>query len=187
MEPEREARLIEEAKTSPDACGELYDEFMPAVSGYVMRRVSSREAAEDITSATFEKALRSIDGLRKGTSFKGWLFRIAGNNVVDHYRSSGRKQAGSLEEAPEMANGRSGKAYDGVENRVAVMEMLEELSEPQRNVLALHYLEGLTVDEMAEALGSSPSACYMKVYRATRAFADLLERKGMTRIDDYAG
>jgi RNA polymerase sigma-70 factor, ECF subfamily len=185
MEPEREARLIEEAKSSPDAFGELYDHFMPAVYGYVMHRVSNREAAEDITSQTFEKALRSIRGLRKGTSFKGWLFKIAGNTIIDYYRSRGRQQSSSLEEAPEMSNGKSKKAFNGVDDRVAVTELLEGLPESHRTALVLHYLEGLTVEQMAEALGSTPNACYMKVYRATKAFAELLEQKGIKRIDDY--
>ncbi len=185
MEPEREARLIEEAKSSPDAFAVLYDHFMPVVYGYVMHRVSNREAAEDITSLTFEKALRNLRGLREGASFKGWLFRIARNTIIDYYRSRGRQQSSSLEEAPEMANGKSRKAFNGVDNRVAVMELLEDLPESHRTALVLHYLEGLTVEEMAEALGSTPNACYMKVYRATKAFAELLEQKGIKRIDDY--
>jgi RNA polymerase sigma-70 factor (ECF subfamily) len=185
MEPDEEARLIEEAKSSPDAFAKLYDHFMPVVYGYVMRRVSNREAAEDITSQTFEKALKSIRGLRKGSSFKGWLFRIAGNSVIDYYRSRGRQQSSSLEEAGEVPNGKSKKAFNGVDNQVAVMELLEGLPDSQRTALVLHYLEGLTVEQMAEALGSSANACYMKVYRATKAFAELLEQKGITRIDDY--
>ena len=49
----------------------------------------------------------------------------------------------------------------------------------------MHFLDGMTVEEMAEALDSTPNACYMKVYRATKAFAELLEQHGIKRIDDY--
>jgi RNA polymerase sigma-70 factor (ECF subfamily) len=185
MEPDEEGRLIEEARSSPDAFAKLYDCFMPVVYGYVMRRVSSKEEAEDITSQTFEKALKSIGGLRKEASFKGWLFRIAGNTITDYYRSKGRKQSFSLEEAGDVANGKSKKAFNGVDNRVAVMKLLDELPEAHRTALVLHFLEGLTLQQMAEVLDTSPNACYMKVYRATRSFALLLEKKGIKRIDDY--
>lgn len=84
MEPEKEARLTEQAKTDPEAFGKLYDEFMPAVYGYVMRRVMNKELAEDLTSQVFEKALKSIRGLRTGATFKGWLFKIAGNTIIDY-------------------------------------------------------------------------------------------------------
>lgn len=53
MKPEEEARLIEQAKADPQAFARLYDEFAPAVFSFVMRRVSNKEAAEDITSAVF--------------------------------------------------------------------------------------------------------------------------------------
>ncbi|MHB8894683.1 MAG: RNA polymerase sigma factor [Candidatus Geothermincolia bacterium] len=185
MEPEEEAKLTDQAKTDPEAFAQLYDHFMPVVYGYVMRRVMSKELAEDLTSQVFEKALKSIRGLRVGASFKGWLFKIAGNTIIDYYRSKGRQQTYSLDEAGDMANGKSGKAVEQVDNRVAVMSLLDKLPEGHRTPLVLHFLEGMTVDEMAEALDSTPNACYMKVYRATKAFAELLEQHGIKRIDDY--
>jgi RNA polymerase sigma-70 factor (ECF subfamily) len=185
MEPEQEARLTEQAKTDPEAFGKLYDHFMPVVYGYVMRRVMNKELAEDLTSQVFEKALKSIRGLRAGASFKGWLFKIAGNTIIDYYRSKGRQQTFSLAEAVEMANGKSGKAVETIDNRIAVMSLLDKLPEGQRTLLIMHFLDGMTVEEMAEALDSTPNACYMKVYRATKAFAELLERHGIKRIDDY--
>jgi len=84
-----------------------------------------------------------------------------------------------------MANGKSHKAVEEVDNRVAVMSLLEKLDETHRTPLVMHFLEGMTVEEMAEALDSTPNACYMKVYRATKAFAELLEQHGIKRIDDY--
>lgn len=185
MEPEKEARLTEQAKTDPEAFGKLYDEFMPTVYGYVMRRVMNKELAEDLTSQVFEKALKSIRGLRTGATFKGWLFRIAGNTIIDYYRSKGRQQEFSLAEAVEMAHGKSGKAVETIDNRVAVMTLLDGLPEGYRTPLIMHFLDGMTVQEMAEALDSTPNACYMKVYRATKAFAELLEQHGIKRIDDY--
>jgi RNA polymerase sigma-70 factor (ECF subfamily) len=185
MEPEEEARLTEQAKTDPQAFAKLYDEFLPAVYGFIMRRVMNKEVAEDITSQVFEKALTSIRGLRAGTAFKGWLFRIAANAITDHYRSKGRRQTFSLAETPDMANGNSAKAVEQVDNRAAVMSLLDDLPEAQSQALVMHYLEGMTVQEMASALDTTPNNCYMRVYRATKALAALLEQHGIKRIDDY--
>lgn len=184
MEQEEEYRLTEEARSDPEAFARLYDEFLPVVYRYVIRRVTNKEVAEDITSQTFEKALRSIKTLKKGTSFKIWLYRIAGNTVIDYYRSRGKHQTYSLAEAQDVANGKSGQAVEKVENRVSVLALMEDLPESHRTALVLHFLEGLSVDEMAEVLGTSRSACYMRVYRATKALAGMLEEKGITGIDD---
>ncbi|MBU1944415.1 MAG: RNA polymerase sigma factor [Actinobacteria bacterium] len=187
IEAQEEARLVEEARRSPDAFARLYDEYLPAVYGYVVRRVNNREIAEDITSQVWEKALRSLKGLREGASFKGWLFRVAGNTITDYYRTKGRRQAVSIEEAGEVANGKSAVAVAELESKVSVRALLAELPEGHREALTLHYLEGLSVEQMAEALGSTPNACYMKVYRATKALADALDKKGIRSMEEYIG
>lgn len=184
MDEQEEARLTEEAKSDPEAFARLYDHFLPIVYGYVARRVGSREEAEDITSRTFEKALRSIKSLKKGTSFKVWLYRIAGNTIIDYYRARGRRKSYSLAEAQDMANGKSDRDFDRVESRISVESMLGILPRNHREALVLHFLEGLSIKEMAQVLQTSQNACYMRVYRATRALADKLEELGIERIDD---
>jgi RNA polymerase sigma-70 factor (ECF subfamily) len=185
IEPVEEARLIEEAKRNAVAFARLYDEYMPAVYGYVYRRVSIRDAAEDITSSVFEKAMRGVGGLREGASFKGWLYRIAGNCIIDYYRARGRHPEAELEEAVAAPDDDSARPIDELETRMAVMKLLDELPENHREILTLHYLEGLSVEEIAEVIGTRPQACYMRIYRATRAFSEELAKKGITRLDDY--
>jgi|GEM_PF-193924 len=181
IEPVEEARLIEEAKRDAVAFARLYDEYMPAVYGYVYRRVSDRDAAEDITSSVFEKAIRGVGGLREGASFKGWLYRIAGNCIIDHYRARGRHPESELEEAVAAPDTESGRPIEELETRMAVMKLLDGMPEKHREILTLHYLEGLSVEEIAEATGKKPQACYMRIYRATRAFSEELAKKGITR------
>jgi len=184
METEEEHRLSKEAKSDPEAFGLLYDEFLPVIYRYVLRRVSDKEVAEDITSQTFEKALRSIKTLREGSSFKIWLYRIAGNTIIDYYRSRSRRQTYSLTEARDVVNGKSEQVVESIETRVSVLALLKDLPDAQKTALVLHFLEGLSINEMAPLLGTSSSACYMRVYRATRALAQMLEDKGITGIDD---
>jgi RNA polymerase sigma-70 factor (ECF subfamily) len=185
MNDDEVARLAEQAKTDPQAFGRLYDEYMPEVYGYIMRRVMNKETAEDLTSQAFEKALKSIRGLRPGVPFNAWLFKIAGNIVIDHFRTTGRQQTYSLTEAGYVVNGNSAKAVQQVDNKLAVMSLLNKLPDSHREVITKHFLDGMSMDELAQDMKTSTSTAYMKVYRATKAFTELLERHGITRIDDY--
>lgn len=179
MDKEKELKLTERAAEDPEAFALLYDHYLPVVFRYVSRKVANRAEAEDITSQTFEKALKSIKKLKKGTSFKVWLYRIAGNTIIDHYRQKGRRQTYPIEEADLVPDSESAREVERVENRAAVMSLLEEIPETHRTALVLHFLEGLTISEMSEVLGITRSACYMRIYRATSALADRMEEAGI--------
>ncbi|MGH3423136.1 MAG: sigma-70 family RNA polymerase sigma factor, partial [Nocardioidaceae bacterium] len=76
-------------KGDAEAFGQLYDHYLPGVFRFVYYRVSSRTLAEDLTSETFTRALRSIGKFRwQGKDFGAWLTTIARNLVADHFKSS---------------------------------------------------------------------------------------------------
>ena len=78
-------------QADPAAFAELYRRYLPRVYGFAFRRTGSVEAAEDVTSAAFERALRNLGSFawRPG-GFGPWLFRIVANELVDHHRRAGR-------------------------------------------------------------------------------------------------
>src|SRR5690242_19734781 len=83
--------MVERARSDPDAFGELYRRYLPRLHAFAYRRTGDIEAAEDVTSAAFERALRNLDTFRwQSGGFGPWLFRIAANEIIDHYRRSGR-------------------------------------------------------------------------------------------------
>jgi RNA polymerase sigma-70 factor (ECF subfamily) len=85
-----ERSLIEAAQADPRRFLELYDRHVDRVYAYVSRRVRSRAAAEDITSAVFEQALANLLSFEfRGAPFVAWLFRIAANALTDHWRREG--------------------------------------------------------------------------------------------------
>ena len=89
---ERDERaLVERAKADPSAFAELYRRYLPRVYAFAYRRTGAVEAAEDVTSAAFERALRNLGSFawRPG-GFGPWLFRIVANELVDHHRRNGR-------------------------------------------------------------------------------------------------
>ena len=81
-DPPDERWLVEQARSAPDAFATLYRLYLPKIHAFAYRRTSSRELAEDITAATFERAYRQLDRFEwRGGGFGAWLFRIAANEL----------------------------------------------------------------------------------------------------------
>jgi RNA polymerase sigma-70 factor (ECF subfamily) len=90
-----EDQLVERAKQDADAFGELYDHYFGQIYRFVFSRLRDQEAAEDVTSEVFFKALRAIGRYKpSGHPFSAWLYQISVNAINDHYRS--RKPTSSL-------------------------------------------------------------------------------------------
>jgi RNA polymerase sigma-70 factor (ECF subfamily) len=175
-----ERALVELARTDASAFGELYRRYLPRVYAFAYRRTGAVEAAEDVTSAAFERALRGLGGFRwQPGGFGPWLFRIAANELVDHYRRAGR--AASPRAADAASRLHAAEPVDPAElvhARDAVAEVLaamDRLSPRYQRALALRYLAGLTPDEAAAAMGLSKATMAVVVHRATRSLRRVLE------------
>jgi RNA polymerase sigma-70 factor (ECF subfamily) len=174
---------VERARTDPAAFAELYRRYLPRVHAFAYRRTGVVEVAEDITSATFERALRSLGSFRwERGGFGPWLFRIVSNELADHYRRRGRasspRAAGAavnLHAEPPRDPAEVADARDAVDELQAAMDTLNPR---YQRALELRYLAGLTSDEAAAALGTSKATMAVVVHRATRAL-----RRAMPRED----
>lgn len=171
---------MERARVDPAAFAELYRRYLPRIHAFAYRRTGAVEAAEDVTSAAFERALRNLDGFtwRQG-GFGPWLYRITANELADHHRRAGRA-------ATDRYRGAAARAVatepvdpaDVVGDRAAVEEVLramDRLSPRYERALALRYLSGLSNDEAAAAMGVTRATMAVIVFRATRALRRLLE------------
>src|SRR5215204_3286509 len=163
---EAEAALVARAKADRRAFAPLYARYLGSVLRYCQRRIADRESAEDAASLVFAQAMANIASCRND-SFRGWLFSIAHNVVVDHYR---RNRASSpLETAPESIDPDPTPeevALAGGE-RAALWAQLRHLTPDQRRVVELR-LAGFTGVEIAEALGLSHGAVKLHQFRAIR-------------------
>jgi len=153
---EIEEGVIERAKAGePQALGAIYDWYLPRVYRYVLSRVGNVAEAEDLTEDVFLRMLGAIGDYRKtGVPFSAWLFRIARNHVVSHYRKDGvRKGTAPLDEG--MTDGRHDPAAI-VEAQMMIGEValaVQKLPEAQRDVIALRFASGLSIAETAQVLG----------------------------------
>lgn len=175
------------ARVDVSAFGELYDFYLPRIHGYIARRIGDRAAAEDLTAVTFERALSAVrrEDFRN-ESFGGWLYRVAGNAVIDHVRRSRRTiplgqraTDGGPDDGPESTIGDERAARDLATalDRDELARALGALPEPQRRILVLRYLDGLTTDEQCAVLGCSPATLAVRHHRALRALRAIIERE----------
>ena len=170
--------LVELARNGDaEAFGQLYDHYHTSVYRFLYYRVGSVTLAEDLTSETFFRALRSMSSFRwQGKDFGAWLMTIARNLAMDHFKA-GRTR---LEQTTEDM-GTLDSATEGPENAVlslltneALLEALSQLPTEQRECLVMRFLQGLSIAETAEILGRSAGAVKQLQLRGVRNLAKIL-------------
>jgi len=160
----REEDLVRRAqRREPEAFGQLYEEHFDRIYRYVILRVRNQADAEDITQQVFLKALENIGSYRwRGMPFASWLFRIAHNLVVDHWKKKNRQKVEAVapEEIDEMAASPDDPATLA-ELKFDVKQLAtacEQLSDGQREIISLRFAGGLSVAESAKVMGKSEGA-----------------------------
>lgn len=144
----------------------LYRSCRDDVYAYVATMLRDPAAAEDVTAAAFERALRrrrSFDGARG--SQRAWLFGIARNAAVDELRRRSRSAALTTDlhdtESPSVED-----EAERADRRIALRAALSQLSLRERELVALKFHAGLSHAELAGVLGVSPSAASTQLHRA---------------------
>ncbi|MEX0663674.1 MAG: RNA polymerase sigma factor [Acidimicrobiia bacterium] len=175
--------LVARARLDPSAFGTLYRRYVGRIFAYAHRRTWTREAAEDVTAATFERAYRNLDRFdAEGAGFGPWLYRIASNELVDHYRREGRSRSQRGQRALRaLADEHSHDDLEGIERDDEIRDMLtalDTLRPRYQAALTLRYLSGLSADDAAEAMGCSKPVLAVTLHRALGALRREFERSG---------
>jgi RNA polymerase sigma-70 factor, ECF subfamily len=162
-------QLVERAQRGErSALEQLYLMHFDRIYGYLHLSVGNRHDAEDLTTQTFLRMLEAIDRFRwREVPFSAWLFRIAHNLAMDHFRASKRVQA--EEEVPEPPGSEESSAEEqalGALGTAGMLELIQRLSEDQRQVLTLKFVYGFANGEVASILGKSEGAVKSLQHRA---------------------
>jgi len=182
-EAQRVRSLVDRAqKGDREALEELYLIHFDRIYSYLHVSVGNRHDAEDLTTQTFLKMLESIGKFRwRSAPFSAWLFRIAHNLAMDHFRASRRWQP--EEEVPEPEPDETTSAEAGALQsigRKSMLELIEELSPEQQQVLTLKFLFNFANAEAATILGKSEGAIKSLQHRALASLQRQIEKREQT-------
>jgi RNA polymerase sigma-70 factor (ECF subfamily) len=164
-----EGELIERAKRDRQAFAILYRKHYARIAGYIHRRVGDPHVTEDLVADTFMTALRCLPKYRhRGAPLSAWLYRIATTSVNRWVRrqrrwfsfGSGALPADVL--APTTIR-------DAEADREQVRKALLSLAPGFQSVLSLHYLEGLSIEDVSLALGCRPGTVKSRLSRGREA------------------
>ena len=160
-----------------EAFGMLYDHYNTSVYRFVYYRVGSVTLAEDLTSETFFRALRSMGSFRwQGKDFGAWLMTIARNLTADHYKSSRTRLEMTTEDMTphdSATEGPEGSVLSTLTNET-LLKALKELPAEQQECLIMRFLQGLSIAETAAVLGRSEGAVKQLQLRGVRNLAKAL-------------
>ena len=162
-------RLVERAqKGDRDALEELYLIHFDRIYSYLHVSVGNRHDAEDLTTQTFLKMLESIGRFRwQAAPFSAWLFRIAHNLTMDHFRANRRWQPeDDVPEPPGSAGASAEEEAMQSIGRQSMLELIEELSTEQQQVLTLKMVFNFTNADVATILDKTEGAIKSLQHRA---------------------
>lgn len=190
-----ERDLVERAKSDAGAFSDLYRHYLPRVHTYAWRRTGSREAAEDITAATFEAVLRALPRFRWGAGgFAPWLFRIAANQVVAHHRREARPRSERGQRAmATLTEPVAGDTFTDLDpftpagstetDAGQIRHALARLSPRYQRAIDLRYLADLDHEAAAKAMGLAKPAFAVVLSRALKALRRELGRIESTEAE----
>ena len=173
---ESEKQIIEEAKADKTAFVKLYDKYFQQIYRYVLTRVADTALAEDITSETFMSALENLDRYTyQGKPFSSWLYRIAINNITDHYRMQKSEREAAMQKWHETEDKFDGAEIEMKEEeaRQKKLENIRELNgafqklqKSEQDIISLKYFENLSYKEIADIMETNTSHVGVKLKRA---------------------
>lgn len=182
MSTDRE--LIKHVKNGNNgAFAEIYDKYVDQIYKYIYFKVGSREDCEDITEQVFLNAFEKINQFKfNGPPFIAWLYKIAQNLVVDHYRKKNKVIEFPLEKIvlPTSSKDNPENIYWGNLTMEGLYQALSNIRDEQREVIILRFIEGLSTAEVAEVMSKSSGAIRALQYRALKSLNKILSFDKLT-------
>lgn len=174
---EDEALVVRLQSGDRSALARLLARYQRSVSRFIAGRISDPALAEDLTQETWLRCVSRIGGLRQPGAFAGWLFRIAGNVCMDHYRKRDQRPE-ALGEAPQAdPRQRTGSgAYRAQASLGELREAVAELPDNQRVAIELRHQSGMRCKEIAQVMGTSVGSVTKWLSRAYETLRERVDR-----------
>lgn len=150
---------------------QIWELFSAKLKGFLVQRVSDHQVAEDLLQETFLRIHDKLDSIDDEQRLTAWVFQIARNLVIDHYRSKARITTTMLEdlEAPTDAEENLNEQVEGW-----LTTMIAQLPDSYRQAVQMYELEGMPQQQIANSLGISLSGAKSRVQRGREKLKTLL-------------
>ncbi len=172
-----EMELVEQAKTDPNAFGQLYELHVEKIYNYIYYRVGNHHDAEDLTAKVFYRALNHIPHYKnKGVPFAAWLYRIAHNLVANWHRDNKRHQMVTLESMVLPGNKRETPHHMAEQSneQEILLAAIQQLPPLRQKLLMLKFSERMSNAAIGQILGRSEGAIKSLYHRTLVALKKLL-------------
>ena len=157
---------------------EIIAEYKDALILYLVGFCSNMTAAEDLMEDVFVKLVTDRPAFRAKSSFKTWLFAIAGNVARDYLRRSKRKSFVPLEDVETMGEEDLFNDYFRSEEKLVVHKCLDRLNDEYRQVIYLTFFEGFTNSDAAKIMRKTNRQVENLLYRAKKSLGEELRKEG---------
>ena len=175
---ESEWEEIQAAQVNPAAFRPLYTRYYESIFRYIYKRTTDESLSADICSQVFMKAMKKIEGYSyQGVPFSAWLFRIASNEVAQHYRSTQKHRVVSVEDANLSNMMEEIKEGDSENHRQLLLTALEELRPKDLEVIEMRFFEKRPFAEIANILDITESNAKVRTYRVLERLKKIILKK----------
>jgi len=168
-----EKTLVQRARHGDaDAVAELYYRHAPAIFRYLYFRINDQAAAEDIMGEVFLEMVKAVPRYtERGAPFAAWLFQIAHSRLVDHHRYAARRETEALSDviADGTLDPEAEVAWRAETRQLA--EALSALTDEQKTVIQLRFVEGYSLEDTAQIMGKTRGAIKALQHRALQSLA----------------
>ena len=161
-----------------DDFSKIYDQFVDRIYRFIFLKVSSRDVAEDLTSDTFLRCWNVYKNDQKGIeNNQAFLYKIARNLVIDHYRSKGKAKIVPIDDYPIIdTSGNIPESMNKKSDMDNVRAVLAGLNNSDyQDVITMHYVDDLSVPEIAEIMDKSEGTVRVLLHRALKSVKDKIE------------
>lgn len=178
MKNEDLQKLIGEVKAgNPKAQTILTNQYWEDVFSFAIKKVQSKEIADEITVAVFAKVLAKIDWYDEQFQFKTWILTIAQNQVIDYWRKKSREK-GVAEDLQEIKNEFASSPEEiliSKQQEQHIVNTIASLDQNYRKIVELRFFEEKSIKEIAEELNISVANTKVRIMRAKKILAELLK------------
>jgi RNA polymerase sigma-70 factor (ECF subfamily) len=202
-DPVDDSALVQAAQRGDrDAFKTLFERYHRRAYALAFGMLRHQDDAMDVVQDAFIKAHKYLDKFEGNSSFYTWFYRIVMNLAIDHLRKHRRVKPVELDETridndgddpllPRILGGNPGRALADKQLRGRIDQALEELSDNHRAVLVMRELEGLSYEDMAQAMACSKGTIMSRLFHARRnmqkRLLDLIDNPSAELVADLTG